>query len=326
MLEPVVRAQRAQERLLPRVLGALPEQPAQVAEHLVAVREVEAFERRYRLGHLFPIIDVKRGRVRVCEMRRRRTRRVGRVRARPARAGRRARSSTPTRPGRSPPAAARWSRARSRGSRAAASSSPRSATTSSARLGARARRARHRRPRPSGSGRQRRRRGCTSIARRRADDHRRSATSSCRTGRCPLDGYDLVFFVVGDGRGAALGAGGALSARPRCASCRRCEAAGVPLDLLVGSANDPGERVRRLARRGARGSHRRRARRDGERRADTRRPRRRTTSSTATARATRSPPRLRSRSRAATNAPGRSSSPRAPEPPCSAGGARTRRS
>ena len=46
MLQPVVRAQRAQERLLPGVLGALPEQPPQVAEHLVAVREVEPLERR----------------------------------------------------------------------------------------------------------------------------------------------------------------------------------------------------------------------------------------------------------------------------------------
>ena len=51
MLEPVVGAQRAQERLLPRVLGALAEQPAQVAEHLVAVLEVEALEGRDRSRH-----------------------------------------------------------------------------------------------------------------------------------------------------------------------------------------------------------------------------------------------------------------------------------
>ena len=44
MLEAVVGAQRAQERLLPRVLGPRPEQPAQVAEHLVAVLAVEALE------------------------------------------------------------------------------------------------------------------------------------------------------------------------------------------------------------------------------------------------------------------------------------------
>ena len=44
MLEPVVRAKRAQERLLPGVLGARPEQPPQIAEHLVAVLAVEALE------------------------------------------------------------------------------------------------------------------------------------------------------------------------------------------------------------------------------------------------------------------------------------------
>ena len=52
VLEPSVRAQRAQERLLPGVLGALAEQPPQIAEHLVAMREVEALERRdLRRGH-----------------------------------------------------------------------------------------------------------------------------------------------------------------------------------------------------------------------------------------------------------------------------------
>jgi hypothetical protein len=48
VLEPVVCAQRAEERLLPRVLGALAEQPAQVSEHLVAVRHVETLEGRDR--------------------------------------------------------------------------------------------------------------------------------------------------------------------------------------------------------------------------------------------------------------------------------------
>ena len=53
VLEPVVGAQRAQEGLLPGVLGPLAEQPAQVAEHLVAVLAVEALERRdrHRLHH-----------------------------------------------------------------------------------------------------------------------------------------------------------------------------------------------------------------------------------------------------------------------------------
>ena len=48
VLEPVVGAKRAQERLLPRVLGALAEQSAQVPEDLVAVLEVEALEGRDR--------------------------------------------------------------------------------------------------------------------------------------------------------------------------------------------------------------------------------------------------------------------------------------
>ena len=53
MLEPVVGAERAQERLLPGVLGPLAEQPAQIAEHLVAVLAVEPLEGRdrHRLHH-----------------------------------------------------------------------------------------------------------------------------------------------------------------------------------------------------------------------------------------------------------------------------------
>jgi hypothetical protein len=46
VLQPLVRAQGAEERLLPRVLGALTEQPPQVPEHLVSVLEVEVLERR----------------------------------------------------------------------------------------------------------------------------------------------------------------------------------------------------------------------------------------------------------------------------------------
>ena len=68
MLEPVVGAERAQERLLPRVLGALAEQPAQVAEHLVAVLEVEALEGRDRHGLHH---EVKRRNGASCEMRQR---------------------------------------------------------------------------------------------------------------------------------------------------------------------------------------------------------------------------------------------------------------
>ena len=54
VLEPVVRAQRAQERLLEGVLGGLPpEPPAEEAEHDVAVLDVEALERGDRGRHCF---------------------------------------------------------------------------------------------------------------------------------------------------------------------------------------------------------------------------------------------------------------------------------
>ncbi len=45
VLEPVVGAERAQERLLPGVLGPLAEQPPEVSEHLARVLAVEPFER-----------------------------------------------------------------------------------------------------------------------------------------------------------------------------------------------------------------------------------------------------------------------------------------
>ena len=59
-------------------------------------------------------------------------------------------------------------------------------------------------------------------------------------GPLPLDGYDLVFFVAGDV--AALRS--ARSARFLAGTVRELptlRAGGVPLDLLVASANDPGE-------------------------------------------------------------------------------------
>jgi ribokinase len=61
-------------------------------------------------------------------------------------------------------------------------------------------------------------------------------------GPLPLEGYDLVFFVSGDA--AALRS--ARAARFVAATARELPtlaAADVPLDLLVGSANDPGERI-----------------------------------------------------------------------------------
>jgi ribokinase len=60
------------------------------------------------------------------------------------------------------------------------------------------------------------------------------------TGPLPLDGYDLVFFVAGDV--AALRS--ARRARFLAGTVRELttlRAGGVPLDLLVASANDPGE-------------------------------------------------------------------------------------
>jgi ribokinase len=61
-------------------------------------------------------------------------------------------------------------------------------------------------------------------------------------GPLPLEGYDLVFFVSGDAaalRSARAGAFVAATARELPTLVH----AGVDLDLLVGSVNDPGERV-----------------------------------------------------------------------------------
>lgn len=60
-------------------------------------------------------------------------------------------------------------------------------------------------------------------------------------GPLPLHGYDLVFFVSGDARAlAAAREGRFLAATARELATLR--EASVPLDLLVASANDPGER------------------------------------------------------------------------------------
>jgi ribokinase len=60
-------------------------------------------------------------------------------------------------------------------------------------------------------------------------------------GPLPLDGYDLVFFVAGDSEAlkSARAARFLAGATRELAQLRE---AGVPLDLLVGSARDPGER------------------------------------------------------------------------------------
>ncbi len=60
-------------------------------------------------------------------------------------------------------------------------------------------------------------------------------------GPLPLDGYDLVFFVAGgDAALRSARRAGFLAATVR--ELATLERVGVPLDLLVGSANDPGER------------------------------------------------------------------------------------
>ena len=66
VVEPVVGAECAQERLLERILGRLPAQPtAEEAEHDVAVLDVEALERGDGHGCLHH--PYERGRGRICE-------------------------------------------------------------------------------------------------------------------------------------------------------------------------------------------------------------------------------------------------------------------
>ena len=68
VLEPVVRPECPQERLLPGVLGPLAEQPAEIREHVVALREVEPLERRDPLPFLHCHHHrLKRARVPTCE-------------------------------------------------------------------------------------------------------------------------------------------------------------------------------------------------------------------------------------------------------------------
>ena len=220
MLEPVVGAQRAQERLLPRVLGAL--RRAAGAGSRAPRRGARRRSAR-RAGSPSPaIMRLKRvERCRACEMRGRRPRRVGRVRRRRPRPG--AGADRPR------------DRARGRARPAAARSWPRSCASSPARCdfftGARRRRPR---PRARSSGSTElgvtlhvewfgaTRRALTHVdAGRRADDHDGRAEAAAR-GPLPLDGYDAVFFVAGDVDGAALGPRGAL---PRRDAARAADAA-----------------------------------------------------------------------------------------------------
>ena len=173
-------------------------------------------------------------------MRCRRPRRVGGVRPRARAAhGREHRARDPGR-GRSRPAAAPSSRARSRGSSAGASSSRRSATTRSATQAAR----------QLADARHRRARACTAARRgapgrtstRTASGRSRcSATSSCRAGRCRSTATTPSSSSPATSRRCARRARRGFSRR-RCASCPTLSEGGVPLDLLVGSLNDAGER------------------------------------------------------------------------------------
>jgi ribokinase len=60
-------------------------------------------------------------------------------------------------------------------------------------------------------------------------------------GPLPLEGYDAIFFVSGD-PGAARSARAARFLAATARELPTLREAGVPLDLLVGSATDPGER------------------------------------------------------------------------------------
>ena len=315
MLEPVVRAQRPQERLLPRVLRPPAEQPAQVRQHLVAVGDVELLERRDLLGRRHrPHHRLKRGRVPNREMRRRRSHRVGRIRSRAeAAGGRRDRACAETLDG------AGWRRApssrdSSRCSPGAASSSRRSATTRSAAQPTR-------RLADLGvdlhvqtaAGSRRGERGRTST--RRASARSRCSARSCtRTGRCRSGATTRSSSLPATPlRCARRARAGFLAATPRESPTLR--EAGVPLDLLVGSLNDPGERIDGrieaalvVQTDGAAGCDRRTASDSRPRRCPAR-------SSTRTEPATRSRLRSASRSRAVTRCRRRSSSPHAPARP-----------
>jgi ribokinase len=59
-------------------------------------------------------------------------------------------------------------------------------------------------------------------------------------GPLPLEGYDLVFFVAGD-TGALRSARSARFLAGATRELPQLRKAGIPLDLLVGSARDPGE-------------------------------------------------------------------------------------
>ena len=264
VLEPVVGAQRPQEGLLPRVLGPLAEQPPQVTQHLVAVREVEALERRDRLRvATLPIIEANVAGCAICEMRRRRSRRMGRVRASAAlpaagidrprdrdvvgagrrRRGRRAPAGAARRPLRALHGA-RQRRARPRGATAAL---PRSAST------------------------------CTSSgAARRGARGRTSTQTGERTitvlgdkllprGPLPLTATTSCSSSPATARRCTRPARRGFSQR-RLRELSDAPRGGVPLDLLVGSLNDPGERYDGLARREDCRAHRRRERRHRERR------------------------------------------------------------
>ena len=258
VLEPRVGPQRAQERLLERVLGALAPEPPRRGS---GTPRRGAPRRRSRTAGSLPSMKRTPRQDVSCEARRRRSRRVGRVRPGRARARGRARSSTRSRRGRRPPAAARSPPSSSRISTARRISSRRSATTSSA--GARARSSRRAGSpcTPSAAGEPQRRAFTYVDERRRADDHRArpQARPAGRRRLAAVGGARALrrgLLRQRRRRGAARSAARARArrdrARARDAAARRAS----ELDVLVGSGEDP-SRALRAGRARAAAAHRR---------------------------------------------------------------------
>ena len=242
------------------------EQPPQVAEHLVAMREVEALERRDLVAWPSSPSSMKRGRVRNREMRRRRPRRVGRVRPRAAHAAPRARSCTPSASG-SEPAGGGAVVARQLallagrcelftalgddelGRESASAGSRSSASTCTS------------------SGAAETRRAWTHVdGSRRAHDHRARRQAAARRPAAARRLRPRLLRRRATPRRCAR-RGGARSSPATVRELPTLQRGGVELDLLVGSANDPGERYDgSLDVRHCR-AHRRRERRDARRRA-----------------------------------------------------------
>ena len=250
MRERLVALERAEERLLERVLGAVAAHPPhEEPEHPVAVLDVEALERRDR-RHGFHHRLETRGRAAnvrlpVDEGRRRRPRRVGRVR--PGRARARARRDRPR--------LETWEEAAGGGAVAA---------VQLAKLNGRVRRfytalgddelgrAAHAELSAQGVHVEAEFVPRSPGAASRTSTRTGSARSRCSgTSSTPSDDHhlpwlelgraDAVYFTAATSARSRPPAGRGRSSRRR-GSSRRCVGAGVELDALVGSGEDLGER------------------------------------------------------------------------------------